>query len=250
MSGSGNKKESTSIQLETVLITKETIKRLLKDVKELMKHPLEEDGIYYKHDETNILKGYAYICGPQDSLYFGGNYFFEFTFPYDYPHTPPKVVFKSNDGVTRFHPNMYRSGKICLSILNTWRGEQWSGCQSIRSILLTIISIMDNIPLLHEPGFTKKHPDTAKYNKIILFKNFDFSINSIFLPDVGRANSPFNELFETEMKKAFIKNKDQLLNILEKKKEEDVEIIRIGVYNLTISINWKHTYDKFLKIIP
>ena len=69
---------------------------------------------------------------------------------------------------------------MCLSILNTWKGDQWTGCQSIRTILLTIISIMDNMPLLHEPGFTEKHQDVIKYNEIILFKNFDFAVNSIF----------------------------------------------------------------------
>ena len=51
----------------TIVLSKETTKRLLKDVRELIKHPLDSDGIYYKHDESNILKGYVYICGPKDS---------------------------------------------------------------------------------------------------------------------------------------------------------------------------------------
>jgi ubiquitin-protein ligase len=67
-----------------------------------------------------MLLGYAYICGPKDSMYFGGNYFYKFEFPYDYPHRPPKMTFMNTDGKTRFHPNMYKTGKICLSILNTW----------------------------------------------------------------------------------------------------------------------------------
>jgi ubiquitin-protein ligase len=242
-----NKKDASSTN-ETITISKETIKRLLKDVKELIKEPLESDGIYYKHDESNILKGYVYICGPKDSQYFGGCYFFEFTFPYDYPHKPPKVEFKTNDGQTRFHPNMYRSGKICLSILNTWKGDQWTGCQSIRTILLTIVSIMDNMPLLHEPGFTEKHFDVAKYNKIILFKNFDFSVNRILSKDSGWSISPFHEIFETEMASEFKKNRADILTILEGKKDEPSENVRTGIYNLNIQINWKNTYETFCKL--
>jgi len=68
----------------TIIISKETTKRLIKDVKDLIKSPLDEEGIYYKHDETNILKGYAYICGPKDSVYFGGNYFYVLIIQYVY----------------------------------------------------------------------------------------------------------------------------------------------------------------------
>ena len=30
--------------------------RLLQDIKEIMKNPLESQGIYYKHDESDMLK--------------------------------------------------------------------------------------------------------------------------------------------------------------------------------------------------
>ena len=230
-----------------ILITKETTKRLIKDIKDILKEPLETDGIYYKHDDSNILKGYAFICGPNGTQYFGGNYLFEFTFPYDYPHQPPKVEFKTNDGETRFHPNMYRSGKICLSILNTWRGEQWTGCQSIRTILLTIISIMDNIPLLHEPGFTDKHQDVERYNKIIYYKNFDFCVNNIMLEKINNSNKIYT-LFKEEIINEFKKNKEAILIILEKKQKEEKKLIKTGIYNMNIGIDWENTYKNFIKI--
>ena len=34
-----------------------------------------------------------------------------------------KLTYLTNDGNTRFHPNLYRNGKVCLSVLNTWRGK-------------------------------------------------------------------------------------------------------------------------------
>jgi|TARA_B110000967_G_C18900997_1_gene575069 ubiquitin-conjugating enzyme E2 Z len=234
--------------VSTIVLSRETTKRLLKDIKEIIKQPLDSHGIYYKHDETNILKGYAYISGPPDTQYFAGNYFFEIQFPEDYPHSPPKVEFKTNDGETRFHPNMYRNGKMCLSILNTWKGDQWTGCQSIRTILLTIISVMDNMPLLHEPGFTKEHNDVTKYNKIIYYKNFDFTINSVLSKGSKWSISPFNEIFKEEMKDDFVKNKNAIMAVLEEKKVEELNIIKTGIYNMSITIDWKRCYDRFIAL--
>lgn len=158
-----------------VVLPRNTIKRIISDVKDLMKSPLEDEGIYYHHDEEDILKGYAVITGPKDSLYYGGTYMYTFTFPRDYPHSPPVAYYHTNDGETRFHPNMYKSGKVCLSILNTWRGEPWSGCQTIRSVLLTILSVFDDKPFLHEPGITEQHPHFQLYHDIIFYKNLSFS---------------------------------------------------------------------------
>jgi ubiquitin-conjugating enzyme E2 Z len=232
---------------DTVVLSRETTKRLIKDVREMIKNPLDEDGIYYKHDESNILEGYAYISGPSESQYVGGNYFFKFNFPSDYPHQPPKVQFMTNDGVTRFHPNMYRNGKMCLSVLNTWRGDQWTGCQSIRTILLTIISIMDKFPLLHEPGFTMKHQDVEKYNKIILYRNIDYSVNNI-IQNLSNEDYMFNNLFKDNIVCEFKKKQPELLSILEKNKDEDSYGVKTGIYNLNIKINWGQTYDNFIKI--
>ena len=68
----------------TQFISKESINRLLKDVKQIIKNPLTENGIYYIHDDTDLLKGYALIIGPEDTPYYGGNYFFELNYPFDY----------------------------------------------------------------------------------------------------------------------------------------------------------------------
>ena len=70
------------------IISKETISRLVNDVKNIIKNPLSEHGIYYQHDEADMLKGYALIVGPEDTPYFGGFYFFEFSFPYPREHVP------------------------------------------------------------------------------------------------------------------------------------------------------------------
>ena len=252
-----NKDIYMSENVNAVNITRETVKRLISDIRDLRKSPLDDEGVYYKHDESNMLLGYAYICGPKDSMYFGGNYFYKFEFPYDFPHRPPKVTFINSNGRTRFHPNMYKSGKMCLSILNTWRGDQWTGCQSIRSILLTILSILDDKPILHEPGFTEKHKDFQKYNKIIQHVNFDFCINQIMENTVTDTEiltretgsvTFYTDLFKCDVISQFHKNKDELTIYIDKMKDTRTYAITTGIYNLVETINWKQVYTNFNKI--
>jgi len=169
MSSSTNKK----------FVSKKTQKRLLKDVADVMKNPLVSQGIYYIHDEENIMKGYAFLIGPDDTPYENGVFLFNFDFPVNYPYAPPKLTYLTNDGHTRFNPNLYRNGKVCLSILNTWRGEQWTSCQSIRSVLLTLITVLNDTPLLNEPGISIKHKDFSKYNEFIKYKKYEISIINV-----------------------------------------------------------------------
>ena len=222
----------------SVIITKESAKRLLSDVKDIMKCPLNDEGIYYKHDEENMLKGYALIIGPKESVYFGGNFFFELDFPADYPHKPPKVTYKTNDGKTRFHPNLYKNGKVCLSILNTWRGEQWTGCQTIRSILLTLLSILDKYPLLHEPGITEKHRDFGNYNKIITFKTIEIAILNVLDDNCSCCPLRLKELFKEDIKENFEKNKKEIKQLIKSYNDERMEI-KTSLYIMNVDIDWK-----------
>ena len=169
-------------------VTKDTMRRIISDVKELRKNPLISHGIYYEHDETDMLKGKALIIGPADTPYADGFYLFKISFPVNYPYEPPKVQYCTNDGNTRFNPNLYRCGKVCLSILNTWQGEKWSGCQTISSVLLAMCTILNNEPLLNEPGVCKTHRDFEAYNAIIQYKNIEVAIFGMLASVAGPAS--------------------------------------------------------------
>ena len=121
---------------EVVHITKESARRILSDVRELLTCPLHDNGIYYVHDEDDILTGYAMLYGQSGTVYEGGYYFFKIKFPADYPHSPLVVTFMTNDGKTRMHPNFYKNGYVCLSVLGNWKGDQWSGCMTLKSVLM------------------------------------------------------------------------------------------------------------------
>ena len=58
-------------------------------------------------------------------------------FPEEYPSKPPKCKFTP----PLFHPNVYPSGTVCLSILN--EDEGWKPAITIKDILLGVQSLLD-----------------------------------------------------------------------------------------------------------
>lgn len=247
-------------------VSKDAMRRIICDIKELKKNPLTAHGIYYEHDETDMLKGRALIIGPADTPYADGFYLFKFQFPGNYPHAPPKVEYCTNDGYTRFNPNLYRTGKVCLSILNTWKGEPWSGCQTISSVLLAMCTILNDEPLLNEPGITKAHRDYESYNEIIKYKNIEVAIfgmlasvrsivsasshSSVYATkdnDASETNHDGNSssefsVFGPIMCEYFQKNKEKIRErVLNGKNVE----YNISIYKMSVTTNYPGLLEKF-----
>jgi ubiquitin-conjugating enzyme E2 Z len=233
----------------TTFLFKETITRLLKDVKQIIKNPLTDNGIHYIHDEVDMLKGYALIVGQPDTPYFGGNYFFELTYPSDYPHSPPKVKYWTNGNNIRFNPNLYVCGKVCISLLNTWRGDQWTSCQTISTVLLTLCTLLCSDPLLNEPGVDKKHADLNSYDEIIQYANIDIAVCDIIEKKPG-VFVPFFENFYHFIKENFIKNYDKLLEFAEKKNIEfnkEAKNYKTGFYSMNVNVDYNKLIEKLQK---
>lgn len=228
-----------------ISIKKETVKRLLKDIKDITLSPLHDDGIYYIHDEEDILKGYAMIIGPEETPYFGGYYFFEFNYPENYPYSPPKLSFKTNINKIRFNPNLYYSGKVCVSILNTWSGDQWSSCQSLRSVLLSLVTLLSKDPLLNEPGYDKRNPDFHIYTEVIEYSNINHACCDIILKS-PKIYLPFFNCFEKHFNENFIKNYSKLLDFVRNKiKSGDFKKkIFIHCYTMTVMVDYESLLNK------
>ena len=236
--------------MTSITITRETISRILKDIKQLINNPLHDNGIYYSHDDSDMLKGYALIIGPSDTPYFGGNYFFEFDYPPDYPHSPPVVKYWTNGNQIRFNPNLYKCGKVCVSLLNTWRGDQWSSCQTISSVLLTLCTLLCSEPLLNEPGVTKSHTDLKPYTEIIKFSNFNIAICNIVDKKEGYY-VPFFDLFYYHVRNNFLKNYDSILAIAKQLKDttyQNKAVVKTGIYNMNVEINYDVIIDKITSV--
>ena len=83
-------------------------------------------------------------------------------FTEDYPNKPPKCQFKP----VLFHPNIYPSGTVCLSILN--EEKDWKPAITIKQILMGIQDLLaqpnNDDPAQKEP-FELYRRDTEEYNK-------------------------------------------------------------------------------------
>ena len=227
-------------------ISKETISRLLKDVKHILKNPLTENGIYYIHDDIDMLKGYALIIGSSETPYFGGNYFFELNYPSDYPHSPPKVKYCTNGNKIRFNPNLYTCCKVCISLLNTWKGDQWTSCQTISTVLLTLCTLLCKNPLLNEPGINFKDNDIEKYNKIIQYSNINVAVCDIVDKKSG-VFQPFFENFYPFIKENFLINYDKLMQFAEEKNIENnfiEHIVISGIYTMKVFVDYNEVIEK------
>jgi baculoviral IAP repeat-containing protein 6 (apollon) len=109
------------------------------------------------------------ITGPESTPYDSGVFIFDLYLPPSYPECPPKVKLRTTGGGrVRFNPNLYDTGKVCLSLLGTWsgnKGETWNEHHS--TILQVLVSIQALIlvpnPYYNEPGF-EQHTDEASSN--------------------------------------------------------------------------------------
>jgi ubiquitin-conjugating enzyme E2 Z len=206
------------------------------DVKEVLSEPM--DNIYYSHDEQNAYKGYTCLKGPTKTPYEYGFYFFEIDFPPNYPFSPPNVKFINYDGTTRFNPNLYINGKVCLSILNTWDGEKWSACQSIRTLLLMLITLLNEEPLLNEPGITREHPNFDAYHQLIEYKNIEISV----LKYLQKPNLPYPfHVFYPILVQSFLTHAPE---ILQKFQSRPTQFLHLTIFNNQyVVLNYKNLVD-------
>jgi len=81
------------------------------------------------------------IRGPEKTPYAGGLFLFDMKLLYNYPLRPPHCYYY-NFCEGQLNPNLFENGKICLSLLGTWLGnntEQWIPNRS--NVLQVLVSI-------------------------------------------------------------------------------------------------------------
>jgi len=214
-------------------------KRLPKEIADAQ--ALEACGIYYQPDEVNGRKGYAMIIGPEGTPYAFCPLFFTFQFPSDYPFSCPAVTFVTTDGVTRFHPNLYVGGKVCLSILGTWSGPSWAAVMTISTVLSSIQSLLEPNPIVNEPGWEKYtlQDDRARvYAEYIQHALVSHSLRSLIRwkkGDIPYEMTAFQDIL-AEKADEMVKG---LTQIIESKAAADEVTYASVVYNMHGTTHWK-----------
>jgi ubiquitin-conjugating enzyme E2 Z len=193
----------------------DNIKRIINDIIEFKKNT--PDGIYIDIDKTDVTNMKALIIGPKDTPYEDGYFFFTLKFPHNYPESAPSVQMKTIDGKVRLNPNLYKCGKVCLSILGTWSGPGWTSAQTITSVLLSIQTLMNEIPIRNEPGFENTDPTSEKsinFNNYVNFYKYKLAILDVIDNKFPEFDC-FKEVIESDFKKKYTKHINNLLSFKE-----------------------------------
>ncbi|RYP39699.1 hypothetical protein DL767_002080 [Monosporascus sp. MG133] len=142
----------------------QSIIRITKEIGDIQKSSDLSLAVAFRDRDVRNVK--ALIIGPHETPYEFGFFEFAVKFNKEYPRKSPSVTgTTTNGGRCRFNPNIYANGKVCLSILGTWRGErgeEWSAAQGLESILLSIQSLMSSNPYENEPGFEDANEPSDK----------------------------------------------------------------------------------------
>lgn len=120
------------------------------------------EGIYVRTWESALDLIRVLILGPLDTPYGYAPFVIDLYLDHNYPHQPPQAFFHSwTHGTGPINPNLYEDGKICLSLLGTWpgdeRNETWNPLNS--TILQLVVSLVGLVFV--------KEPFYSKYNCII-----------------------------------------------------------------------------------
>ena len=103
----------------------------------------------------------CFIPGKEKTDWAGGYYPLTLEFSLEYPSKPPKVSFPRGF----FHPNIYPSGKVCLSIID--EALDWKPSITVKEILVGCQELLNNAnpksPAQQEPfGLYVKNPPEYK----------------------------------------------------------------------------------------
>lgn len=138
--------------------TDECIKKISKELATYHNSlPLNySSSVFVRYDENNVQLIKALIIGPKDTPYENGCFIFDIYIPNNYPHSPPKVNLETTGyGKVRFNPNLYNSGKVCLSLLGTWSGSQQEKWNKDTSTLLQVLVSIQSLILVENPYFNE-----------------------------------------------------------------------------------------------
>lgn len=215
---------------DQVNINSEKLTRLKKEFN-IMKKSVSvnsEASIFFWVEKNKLEKMRFIITGPADTPYEQGLYIFDMTLSNEFPTKPPLVHFSNNGGV-RFNPNLYNCGKVCLSLLGTWRGdkgESWNlATSTFFQILVSIQSqILIDEPFFNEPGYEKQIgtqtgiKNSKDYNDNIRQYNLDYAINGL-IEGLVESKSSYPE-FENIIRNYFKYKRDRIIGILNKWEQE------------------------------
>jgi len=143
----------------------------------------------------------AMISGPEGTPYSAGCFIFDILAPSDYPNCAPKVNLQTTGGGSiRFNPNLYNCGKVCLSLLGTWQGDQGESWHPKTSTLLQVLMSIQALilvpdPFFNEPGY-ERNRGTPEGDRQSRMYNETIREGTVRYAMIAQLKSPPEELRE------------------------------------------------------
>eukprot|EP01022_Parablepharisma_sp_SALTPOND_P015993 TRINITY_DN22_c0_g3_i1.p1 TRINITY_DN22_c0_g3~~TRINITY_DN22_c0_g3_i1.p1 ORF type:complete len:4095 (+),score=552.02 TRINITY_DN22_c0_g3_i1:5895-18179(+) len=173
------------------------------------------NAIFVRVDKERVDMMKAIIMGACETPYAHGAFEYDIFLDNNYPNEPPKMnLTTTGSGSIRFNPNLYNCGKVCLSLLGTWRGqatENWDPrVSTILQLLMSTQSIiMSEEVYFNEPGFEGEQgtPEGERkneaYSNVVRLGNIKYAM-------IGQIRNP-PKGFETVVRRHFYLKKDAIL---------------------------------------
>lgn len=173
-----------------------------------------ETSIWVRIPKNNFHVFSFIISGPKDTPYENGLFEFHANFPSNYPNSPPDVLLNTTgSGKVRFNPNLYNTGKVCLSLLGTWSGhqsEQWNPATS--TFIQVLVSIQSLIlvekPYFNEPGYEREY-NTERGKKLSNDYNEKLYESTILYSMIDMLKSPIVG-YEDVIREHFSRKKEEI----------------------------------------
>ncbi len=219
-------------------------KRILSDLKIIQKNQLDKHNIFVSTNDDDIYNIKAMIIGPDDTPYEGGFFFFDINFPKNYPMEPPKAKFMTLNRDVRFNPNLYKCGKVCVSLLNTWAGPGWTTACTLSAVLLSIQSLLNENPIHNEPGWEKENGERCKtYNDLLDYYNLKVAVLQMI------RDTPIGfEVFKDIMLKYYVTNFEKYMKFIEKRMDKDGEQKFLKLFSMTEKFDYVSLQENLLMV--
>ena len=208
------------------ITNKKNLLRVVSEISSLKKNlPINWDTsciLRIDKKQTNMIK--FVITGPKDTPYHNGVFEFHAYFPNNYPNEPPKVLLNTTyGGKVRFNPNLYANGKVCLSLLGTWSGQEGESWNSEMSTFLQVIISIQSLIMVEDPYFNEPGYERSMHTTQGRAKAFDYkdtvrvnNLNVAILDQLRNPPSGFEEFTINHFKA----KKDEILETANKWLEE------------------------------
>ncbi|KAM0822914.1 hypothetical protein ACQ4PT_071211 [Festuca glaucescens] len=121
------------------------------------------DTIYIRAFEDRMDLVRAVMVGASGTPYQDGLFFFDMHLPPSYPAVPPLVYYHSFG--LQLNPNLYGSGTVCLSLLDTFGGEGSEVWLPATSTLLQVVVSIQSLILNDQPFFNEGLRNALPYTE-------------------------------------------------------------------------------------